>query len=147
MFLSAVNKSIDNIIKIIEKITDNSKFEILRLDIFVNLVSTIHFIADYEERIREKEENEDKEFFKAFLYVNNQLKHDVNLEFVYYSVAGSMYPRFYPMRYGKPGICWKDFPDNGRETARAKREHYNKCLLNKDVVETLKQVKQIINKY
>lgn len=147
MFRSAVNKSIDTAIQTIEKITDNMQFNNLREELFHSIVSAIHFIADYEERVRELLTPDDAEVFKAFLYVNNQVKHDVELEMFYYDVAGSMFPIFFPMRFGEPGVNWRDFPDNGNKRARGKREHYEKHLMNKDIGATLKSIKEIIAKY
>lgn len=147
MFLSATLGSIKTSIQTIEKITDNLQFENLREELFRNLVSSVHLIADYEERIRALLTPEDAEIFKAFLYVNNQLKHDVNLELFYYEVAGASYPMFYPMRYGEPGICWKDFPDNGRKKARGKREHYERYLMDNDVKVSMEQIRLLIEKY
>ena len=147
MFRSAVNKSIDTAIQTIEKITDNMQFNNLREELFHSIVSAIHFIADYEERVRELLTPDDAEVFKAFLYVNNPVKHDVELEMFYYDVAGSMFPIFFPMRFGEPGVNWRDFPDNGNKRARGKREHYEKYLMNKDIGTTLKSIKEIIAKY
>lgn len=147
MFLSAVNISIDTAIQTIEKITDNTQFKDLREELFHSIVSAVHFIADYEERVRAQLSPEDAEVFKAFLYVNNQLKHDINLEMFYYDVAGSMFPIFFPMRFGEPGVNWRDFPNNGNKNARGKREHYEKHLMNKDIEATLISIKQIIAKY
>lgn len=147
MFRSAVNKSIDTAIQTIEKITDNMQFKNLIEELFHSIVSAVHFIADYEERVRELLTPDDAEVFKAFLYVNNQLKHDVELEMFYYDVAGSMFPIFFPMRFGEPGVNWRDFPDNGNKRARGKREHYEKYLMNKDIGTTLKSIKEIIAKY
>ena len=147
MFLSAVNISIDTAIQTIEKITDNTQFKDLREELFHSIVSAVHFIADYEERVRAQLSPEDAEVFKAFLYVNNQLKHDINLEMFYYDVAGSMFPIFFPMRFGEPGVNWRDFSDNGNKRARGKREHYEKHLMNKDIGATLKLIKEIIAKY
>lgn len=97
MFLSAVNRSIDTAIQTIERITDNMQFKNLKEELFHSIVSAVHFIADYEERVRSQLTREDAEIFKAFLYINNQLKHDVSLEMFYYDVAGSMFPMFFPM--------------------------------------------------
>lgn len=144
MFLVAVKESIDIALESINKITNNEKFEELKEELFRNIVSAIHLIADFEERIRATIEEEDAEFFKAFLYVNNQLKHDVDLEIFYYAVAGSMFPFFFPMRYGKPCLIWSNFTDKGSAKARGKRSHYEKYLMEKDVANTLERIKKII---
>ena len=147
MFLKVANRSIDDAVRTINQITNNMMFDALREELFQSIVSAVHFIADCEERIRSKLDPDDAEMLKAFLYLNNQLKHDVSLELFYYDVSGSMYPMRYPMRYGEPGVCWRDFPDNGNKNARGKREHYEKYLMNKDIEESLLSIKAIIGKY
>lgn len=147
MFWKAANKSIEDAVQTINKITDNKKFDYMREDLFRNIVSAVHFIADSEQRIRTKLDSDDAEMLKAFLYINNQLKHDVNLEMFYYEVSGSMYPIRFPFRFGKPGVYWRNFPDNGSRKARGKREHYEKYLMNKDIEATLLYVQEILNKY
>lgn len=147
MFLKSANKSIDDAVRTINQITNNMMFDFLREELFQSIVSAVHFIADYEQRIRTKLDPDDTEMLKAFLYVNNQLKHDVSLEMFYYDVSGSMYPMRYPMRFGDPGVYWRNFPDNGSREARGKREHYEKYLMNKDIEATLLHVQEILNKY
>ena len=104
MFLKAANKSIDDAVRTINQITNNMMFDSLREELFQSIVSAVHFIADYEQRIRTKLDPDDAEVLKAFLYVNNQLKHDVTLELFYYDVSGSMFPMRFPFRFGKPGV-------------------------------------------
>lgn len=85
-------------------------------------------------------------YFRAFSYVNNQIKHDKNLQIFCYPVSGSMFPMRFPMRFGPPGIVWNDFEDNGRAQARGRREHYDVCLKRKDVKNTLETKKEIAQK-
>lgn len=147
MFLKAANKSIDDAVHAINQITNNMMFDSLREELFQSIVSAVHFIADCEERVRAKLTPDDAEMLKAFLYVNNQLKHDVSLELFYYDVSGSMFPMRFPFRFGKPGVYWREFIDNGNHRARGKREHYEKYLMNKDIEATLLRVREILNKY
>lgn len=147
MFFKAANKSIDDAVCTINKITDNMMFDSLREELFQSIVSAVHFIADCEERIRTKLDPDDAEILKAFLYVNNQLKHDVSLELFYYDVSGSMFPMRFPFRFGKPGVYWREFADNGNQRARGKREHYEKHLMNKDIEATLLHVQELLSKY
>ena len=147
MFFKAANKSIDDAACTINKKTDNMMFDSLREELFQSIVSAVHFIADCEERVRAKLTPDDAEMLKAFLYVNNQLKHDVSLELFYYDVSGSMFPMRFPFRFGKPGVYWREFIDNGNHRARGKREHYEKHLMNKDIEATLLRVREILNKY
>lgn len=147
MFLKAANKSIDDAVCAINQITNNKMFDSLREALFQHIVSAVHFIADGEERIRAKLSPDDAEMLKAFLYINNQLKHDVSLELFYYDVSGSMYPMRYPFRFGKPGVYWCEFVDNGNQRSRGKREHYEKYLMRKDIEKTLLHAKEILKKY
>ena len=146
MFFKAANKNIDDAVCTINKITDNMMFVSLREELFQSIVSSVHFIADCEERIRTKLDPDDAEILKAFLYVNNQLKHDVSLELFYYDVSGSMFPMRFPFRFGKPGVYWREFADNGNQRARGKREHYEKHLMNKDIEATLLHVQERLSK-
>ena len=147
MFLKAANKSIDDAVRTINQITNNMMFDSLREELFQSIVSAVHFIADYEQRIRTKLDPDDAEVLKAFLYVNNQLKHDVTLELFYYDVSGSMFPMRFPFRFGKPGVYWRNFVDNGSQKARGTREHYEKYLMSKDIEATLLRIREILNKY
>ena len=147
MFLKAANKSIDDAVRTINQITNNMMFDSLREELFQSIVSAVHFIADYEQRIRTKLDPDDAEVLKAFLYVNNQLKHDVTLELFYYDVSGSMFPIRFPFRFGKPGVYWRNFVDNSSREARGKREHYEKYLMRKDIEKTLLHAKEILKKY
>ena len=147
MFFKATNKSIDDAIEEINNITDNTKFDCVRVELFQKVVAAIHLIADCEERVRKNLSYDDSEFLKAFLYLNNQLKHDVNLKLFYYDVSGSMFPFSFPMRFGTPGVYWRNFVDNGEKNARGKRKHYEKYLMDKDIEITLLSVKAILNKY
>lgn len=147
MFFKAANKSIGDAVRAIIKITNNMMFDSLREELFQSIVSAVHFIADCEERIRAELDADDAEILKAFLYVNNQLKHDTSLEMFYFDVCGKMYPYDYPYRYGRPGVYWRNFPNNGRNNSRGKRENYEIYLMNKDIETTLLYVQQILEKY
>lgn len=147
MFFKAANKSINAAIEQINNITDNAQFDCVKVELFQTVVTAIHLIADCEERVRKKLSCDDSEFLKAFLYINNQLKHDINLELFYYDVSGSMFPFSFPMRFGTPGIYWRDFVDNGEKKARGKRKHYEQYLMDKDIEITLRTAKEILDKY
>lgn len=145
IFCEAALESIDNAIDAIDKITDNEKFNELKIVLFSRVVNAVHQIADYYERIKEHPlpleiDNE----FRAYAYLNNQIKHDKELEFIYFEVAESVYPMFYPFQFDSPGLCWKNFIDNGRANARGKREHYEVHLMDRDVKATLSKMKETI---
>lgn len=139
--------NIDGAIQIIDSIKDNTMFGQLQVLTTTAIHNAVHTIVDFYERIDKSSLSpEEDELFRAFMYVNNQIKHDTNLQFVTYNVCGSMYPYDYPFRYGPPGVMWADFADHGRSSARGKRMHYDKMLMNKEVKSTLITVKSVINK-
>ena len=114
-------------------------------EIVLKCVNAVHSIADYYERLDKNIlATQDELWFRAYVYLNNQIKHDRNLELIHYSVYGSMYPRGYPMRYGLPEARWKDFKDNGRKSSRGKREHYELVLCKKEIKYTLGYILECI---
>ena len=140
--------NIDNAIKTIDDIHDNTMFKQMQLSITASTHNAVHAIVDFYERIDKLALNsEEDDLFRAFMYVNNQIKHDKNLQFVTYNVSGSMFPFDFPFRFGPPGVMWSDFPDNGSTAARGKRKHYDKMLIKKDVKATLITAKQIIIRF
>lgn len=139
--------NIDDAIQIIDGIQNNTMFDQRQVVITTAVHNAIHAIVDYYERLDKTFlQQEEDDLFRAFMYVNNQIKHDTNLQCVTYNVYGSMFPFDFPFRFGPPGVMWADFVDNGRPTARGKRSHYEKMLMNKEVKTTMKTVKSIICK-
>lgn len=145
MFAEVALYNIDVAIETIEKVTDNTMFSELRESITASIVNAVHSIVDWYERANQEHfsTNEDK-MFRAFIYVNNEIKHNKKLTFITYNVSGSMFPMFCPFRFGPPGVCWAEFKDNGSRNARGKRSHYEEMLMNKDVSNSLKLVRDII---
>jgi len=145
MYYELALRSIDIAIGSIDKITDNLKFDELRLELNSVVIDAVHKIADYYERIKDKDLPDEIDLvFRAFAYLNNQIKHDKELEIIYFEVSGSMFPMRYPFRFGPPGIYWSVFKDNGRSNTRGKREHYEACLMDKDIKATLTNAREII---
>ena len=147
MFLKAANKSIDDAICVINRITNNMMLDVLREELFQSIVSAVHLISDYKVRIKTSIPPDDSEILKAFSYINNQLKHDVHLELFFFDVSGGMFPMKFPFRFGKPGVYWRNFPDHSNKQSRGTRQYYEKYLMNKDIEKTLIIVREILNKY
>ena len=143
MFFKCLEQSVSEAVEAINKISDNTKFEEYKFELFYKVVIAVHFIADYEERVRPLISKNDQDFTKGFLYLNNQLKHDCSLDMFYYEVCGSMFPMRFPMRFGKPGIYWNNFVDNGKKSSRGQRKHYEENLMSKDIEATLLKVLDI----
>ncbi len=145
MFFSCLKKSINDVIEVINKINDNNEFEKHRFELFYKIVIAVHFIADYEVRIKKHIPLEYKDFVMGFHYLNNQLKHDCNLEIIYYEVCGSMFPLRYLMQFGKPGVCWNNFVDNSDKKSRDQRKYYEEHLMNQDIETTFRHIWDIFN--
>lgn len=150
IYLKGYGLGLRKVLGLLDQITDNTKFNSVREDLQYNLISLIHYIGDLYPRIKAKGSlailsKEEQEIFLAFVYLNNQLKHDPELDAIYYEVSGSMYPKRYPYRYGPPGVYWCDFEDHGK-SREAKREFYDAQLKKKDVRRTLESLDSLIAK-
>ncbi len=147
IFYKLAIENINLAIVTLNEITDNIELNKMNLSITKNVTNAVHSIGDYYERIKEaKIYQEDDLLFKAFAYLNNQIKHDINLEIIHYPVYGNQFPISFPMNFGPPGVCWNNFADNGRKTAIPKREHYNEYLCNKNVESTLRNILKAIER-
>lgn len=147
IFYKVAKNNINIAISTLNELTDNIKLNEMSLNISVAVINAVHSVCDYYERTKEvKISNKDDLLFRAFVYVNNQIKHDKNLEVIHYPVYGSQYPISYPMNYGPPGVCWNNFTDKGRKTARGKREDYDEYLCNKDIQDTFRNIMEAIER-
>ena len=83
MFAEVALYNIDVAIETIEKVTDNTMFSELRESITASIVNAVHSIVDWYERAKKEQfsPKEDK-MFHAFMYVNNELKHNKKLTFM-----------------------------------------------------------------
>lgn len=145
IFYDIALKRIDDAIATIDRITDNTKFAELELQLHSDIVGAVHQIADYYARTDHLLlSEEDKLYFRAFAYLNNQIKHDQSLEIIYFEVCESEYSMRYPFIYGEPEICWNSFVDNGRKNAEGKREHYDARLVEREIKQTLCDIREII---
>ncbi len=147
-FLDVAFTDIETTIKTLDQITDNTKFRELQIEITSSIHNAVHAIVDcYERMEKDTLQPEEDMLFRAFMYLNNQLKHDENLQFITYNVSGSMFPIMFPFKSGSPAVYWASFKDNGNKNARGRRCHYEQMLMNKDVRRKLEEVKRIFNKY
>ena len=151
MYFKACVRGFKKVFEILDQITDNTKFDLVKDELHYNLLSLIHCIGDIYARLKAQKaleilSTEELELFLGFVYLNNQLKHDPELNAIYYEVSGSMFPMRFPFRFGTPGVYWTNFEDHGK-SREAKREHYDANLNRKDVRHTLESLEKIIIKY
>lgn len=90
--------------------------------------------------------DDDLNYFNAFRYLANQLKHDYTLELITRPVTNKGDGYFYPYFYGeKPVIKWSNFRNN--ETNKHEyRKQYDKYLNGKEIEETIHKLFELINK-
>lgn len=151
IYFNACFRGFNKVYKLLDQITDNTKFELVEEELHDDLLALIHYVGDIYARLKDKKvlkelSKEKVEYFLSFVYLNNQLKHDAALNVIYYEVAGSMFPMFFPMNFGNPGVLWADFEDHGQRR-EAKREYYDLYLKNKDVRSTLENLEKIVHQY
>ena len=140
-------ETISELINKLDGITDNQTFHEQKEHFVGKIINSVHAIADCYERNKEKLSPKDKSFILAFCYLNNQLKHDRELEVFSEQIYSSTLPTYFPFRLGfkSYSIVWADFEDHGSEKAAGKRKHYEDSLKGKDVKETLIIAKQILD--
>ena len=138
---------------IIKSIDSNLKFQKSEDELNDCLLALIHSVGDIADRIYESGNGkikllseDDKVFLLAFVYLNNQLKHDTHLNIIYCEVQGSMFPINFSksMHFGQPIVCWANFEDHGRKNARGRRKHYDAVLNSKNVYDSLNRLGLII---
>lgn len=151
MYIDASIRTIRKALDLLGRITDNTKFQEIRDELHDNLLALVHFVGDIYARLKANKvfynvSKDEVELFLAFIYLNNQLKHDPNLEVIYYELSGSMFPMFFPFHFGLPCVCWADFEDHGNNK-EATRTLYDKYLKSKDIQVTLEQLEKVIFHY
>ena len=139
-------ETIDELINKLDRITDNQTFHEQKDHLVGKTINAVHAIADCYERNKEKLSGDNKNFLLAFCYLNNQIKHDRDLEVFSEQIYSAVLPTYLPCRLGSTSysIIWADFENHGRENAAGKREHYDDLLKGKDVKDTLIAAKQIL---
>lgn len=151
LYFKAIMLGIKNVYIILENLSDNLQFDLIRDELEYHLLSIIHLTGDIyarlvSKKVLDKLDEKDKDFFLAFIYLNNQVKHDATLDMIYYDVSGNILPLKLPFRFGKPGALWRYFEDHSKNT-KAKREYYDKYLVDKDVYSTIKQLEKTLVSY
>ncbi|MBE6882843.1 MAG: hypothetical protein E7489_07545 [Ruminococcaceae bacterium] len=144
---SNYKSKIDNFINEMDKIPDNEYFHQNSDKFSELLIDVVHAIADCYERNRDKLGSTDKDFICAFRYLNNQLKHDTNLDVFDVQFHSAVLPTYLPciLEAAVCSIRWADFEDHGRPVREGTRLQYDTYLKDEDVVKTLKDVKQILD--
>ena len=146
IYLEAALRATNKTICLIEGSTDNTKFDVVKSDLQDALLGLAHYVGDVYGRKQQYWDTlseEDKCFLLAFIYLNNQLKHDCSLHFFYFEVCGSMFPMRFPFRFGTPGIYWSDFENHERHSPPL-RPYYDQHLKDKDIKVSLGRLQVIL---
>ena len=140
-------EAIGELINQLDGISDNQMFHEQKDHFAGKIINAVHAIADCYERNKEKLSKDDKDFILSFCYLNNQLKHDRDLEVFSQQIYSATLPSYLPLCLGSTSysIVWSDFEDHGSERAAGKRKHYDDSLKGKDVKDTLIVAKQILD--
>ena len=151
MYFNICLQGFRKVFALLAQITSNTKFNDVKDELHYNLVALVHCTGDIYARLKVQKalailSKEELELFLGFIYLNNQLKHDPELNTIYYEVSGSMFPMRFPYRFGPPGVFWANFDDHGK-SREAKREHYDANLNGKDVRRTLELLQKVIMKF
>lgn len=146
MYISNIRITAQDLLGVVSGITNTTDFGKVKNIINAKVVSFVHAIGDYVVRYAELLSEDEKNYFLAFHYVNNQLKHDKKLEVIYYRVYSASYPRAYPYRYGRSGVSWANFEDH-EIRGKKLRKYYDMYLKEKDIQSSVEIILNILNKY
>lgn len=113
-------------------------------ELFLVIGSCLHCILDYADRVDIEKEN--KKLLSAFRYVNNSLKHCIEVKDITKQKGGIAFPIHFPIEIPERIIVWSII-DNGGKKFENQRKNYKTFLEGKDIVETCKNVIEVLEKY
>ena len=144
-FLYAMTESFDQMEKKVYRILNMSQYsEKESNELFLAVSSCLHSILDYAERIELDEK--DKSLISAFRYANNSLKHCIEVKTIAAPRGGLVFPMHFPSVIPERKIIWSIVGDEDPKYEN-QRIRYKEFLSEKDVVETCKYAKDILEKY
>lgn len=139
-FIYAINMSFENVKKVVNEVLKEEQYtEIERNQLFYAIGTCLHWILDYAERIEISEEH--RKFIAAFRYVNNGLKHGLNLTEISKKCGGMTFPLHFSLVIPKKEIVWKD---NEGSIFEGQKKNYIEFLDGKNVVLTCEKAISIL---
>lgn len=144
-FLYAMTESFHQMEKEIHRVLNMSQYtEKESNELFLAVSSCLHYIMDYAERIKLNEK--DKSLISAFRYANNSLKHCIEVKTIAVPREGLVFPIHFPLVMPKKRIVWS-IVNNEDTKFENQRIRYKEFLEGKDVIETCKNVIDMLEKY
>ena len=121
----------------------------LKNELSYRLGSCLHWIMDYQERVKTSFNDIPDEvisYFSALGYANNQLKHEVTLTRLYQRTGGFSFPISFPLVI--PGIRFVWSLGSENQTGHANQlANYKKHFDNNDVMKTIENTLNILEAY
>ena len=114
---------------------------------FANLLNRIDTKNDNESifTVNNIFSDEEIEFFNAFRYLANQIKHDLSLELITMPVINKSANYSRPYLYGDmPTIEWRNFK-NKEKNKHEYRNQYDKYLKEKSIKTTIEKLYSLVN--
>jgi len=143
--LYAMIESFKNMQEEIHRVLNLSSFtEEENNKLFLSVGTCLHSILDYADRV--KIEKKDEKLVSAFRYANNSLKHCIEVKDITKQNGGFTFPIEFPLVIAKKEVVWSII-DNGGEDKKNQRNNYKKLLEEKEIIETCKNVIEILEKY
>lgn len=138
-FLFALNKSFENMKLTIDEILYKSEYtEDERKELFYVIGTYLHAALDYAERVTI--DGDYTQFVSAFRYVNNSLKHSIEVKELSKHRGGMTFPIHFPLTIPKREIVWSVI-DNGKQSQMI---NYKQILDKKNVIGTCNMLNDIL---
>lgn len=144
-FLYAMTESFNQMEIKVQRILNMSKYtDDESNELFLAVSSCLHSILNYAERI--KLDKKDESLISAFRYANNSLKHCIEIKTIVAPKSGLVFPMHFSLAIPKRKIVWSIV---GKEDSKYENQRirYKEFLSEKDVIETCKNVIDILEKY
>lgn len=146
----ALRKSYDELCSVVNISKNDLNNDELKKDVNYRLGTCLHWMMDLWERVESDEEiqilQEHKVLFSAFRYANNELKHGRTLVTLYQRTGGFSFPISFPLEIPSITFRWAEI-DLSASRYENQFKHYQALLEGKDIVETVQDAINLIDKY
>lgn len=139
-----MTESFKNMQEEVHRILDISNFtEEEKNKLFLTVGVCLHSILDYADRVKVKKA--DEKLVSAFKYANNSLKHCIEVKDITKQSGGFSFPIHFTLVIPEKKVVWS-IVDNGGKERENQRNNYKKMLEGKDIIETCKNIIEILEK-